>query len=100
MTKLNRVVLAEKRTDKGWHLIEVLLNDAGDLILRGHEPDEMPRAAFGTQEYEQRLEIPAEFKDTILLLLLKERFKTDGMFQQWLERHGIPYTQTETMSVK
>lgn len=60
----------------------------------------MPRAAFGTSEYEHHRSVPADYKDTVLLLLLKERFKSDAMFQQWLERHGIPYTYVDTMSVK
>jgi hypothetical protein len=100
MNKVERVTLAEKRTETGWYLIEAWLDESGDLILSGREPSDMPKAAFGCTEYEYHRRIPAEFKDALLLLLLRERFKSDAMFQQWLERHSIPYEYTSSMTVK
>jgi hypothetical protein len=97
--KVDRVTLAEKRTATGWHLLDAEIGDDGDLVLTGHEPDDLPKAAFGATEYASRRTIAAEWKDTLLLLLLRERFKSDAMFQQWLERNGIPYEYVSSMSV-
>lgn len=97
--RIDRVTLAEKRTQGGWHVLEAQVNADGDLVLRGREPDDLPKAAFGATEYESKRTIRAELKDTLLLLLLRDRFKSDAMFQQWLERHGIPYEYVNTMTV-
>lgn len=99
MKPVERLELSEKRTEKGWHVLEASVDVNGDLVLTGRDPIDLPKAAFGATEYETTRRIPAEYKDTLLLLLLRERFKSDAMFQQWLERHGIPYEYVNTMSV-
>jgi len=62
------------------------------LTFEGHDLGPMANLAPGAEdnEYEWFRTIEGKYRDSILLLLIKEHFKHDSEFDDWLERHGIP----------
>lgn len=64
----------------------------GDLSLEGYYAGPMCEKFFGDSDYEFWLTIPAAYKDTILLHLLKERFDSAQSMGAWLKELDIPST--------
>ena len=90
MSKIDRIVISETKTDKDYSSLVAMINDSGDLVLEGYDEGEFPKSFWGDEDYEYWLYIKGEFKDTVLLWLIKERFKNDSEFREWLNEKGIP----------
>jgi hypothetical protein len=43
-------------------------------------------------DYEYDITIDKEWKDTLLLLLIQEQFKTASEFKKWIDQKNIPAT--------
>ncbi|MBI4165859.1 MAG: hypothetical protein HY508_09015 [Acidobacteria bacterium] len=76
------------------------INERGDLELEGQDLGASVEAHWGDSDYEYWVVVPKDYKDTVLLWLLKERFdatpqtsplKNDSEFMEWLKAKGIPY---------
>lgn len=63
----------------------------GDLIVSGLDWGSGPDSSFGG-DYEYSVTIAARFKDSLLLLLLRQRFKDFPELRDWLEMESIPFT--------
>ena len=62
----------------------------GDLVLDGADAGPAVEEFWGDWDYEYSLTVPAAWKDTVLLHLMKERFTETTPFQEWCEARGIP----------
>jgi hypothetical protein len=68
----------------------VILDDAALEIERsdyGPVVDEV----WHRDEHEYNVTVPADYKDTVLLLLIKDYVRDDVAFRGWLEEKGIPF---------
>ena len=63
----------------------------GVLALNGQDLGPKVREFFHTDEYEYFYRVPAPYKNTLLLCLLKEKFEAGFVFNDWLDEHRIPY---------
>lgn len=88
---IDRVVLRDERDGKDTRHVEAAIDNQGDLVLSGQDLGPKVQAFFRTHEYEYFYNIPANYKDTLLLRLLEEKFKPEFLFDDWLKAHGIPY---------
>jgi hypothetical protein len=74
--------------------VVAFVDDDGDLIVLGHDPDSPPDA-YGDRAYDHWVVVGDEVRDLVLLELLRERFEGIGAptaeFMQWLQGRGIPH---------
>jgi hypothetical protein len=84
--------LAIRHEDRvnSYSFLDVLINEQGDLRLDGVDGSPMLEKSWGDFDYEFSWTVPAEWKDTVLLHLMKERFPKESEFSGWCEERGIP----------
>ena len=68
----------------------VRIDERGDLRLEGSDAGRTVEQFFGTSDYEFALTIPAIYKDTVLLHLIKDRFTGAVPLKEWCRVRGIP----------
>lgn len=90
MYKIREIVMSEVRTEKDYSKLIAKIDDDGDLVLEGYDIGETPKKYWGDSDYEYWLTVNKDYKDTILLWLIKERFEDDSHFKDWLDEKGIP----------
>jgi hypothetical protein len=66
------------------------IDDKGDLVLDGYDIGKRVEKHWGDSDYEYTLVVKADYKDTVLLWLIKERFANDSEFRAWLREKDIP----------
>jgi hypothetical protein len=90
MSKIRKVTLREKRTEKDVSILEAYINDDGDLVLEGYDVGEAPKQFWGDSDYEYVRMIKSEHKRKILNGLIGEQFSAESDFKAWLDSKGIP----------
>lgn len=70
--------------------VDVYVNESGDLVIDGYDRGKAAEQIWNDSDYEYITTIKSKFKDTVLLLLIKEKFKDSSDFREWLETNGIP----------
>ena len=72
------------------------ITETGDLQLTGHETLESQDIGAGEAQYagdiEYTLTVSADYRDTVLLHLIEERFESENEFGSWLQSKSIPST--------
>lgn len=75
--------------------LDLVINDTGDLRLKGQDFGSAAEEIFGEDEYEYFVSVPKKYKDWLLLTLVKEVFAEkpapSSAFMGWLETKKIPY---------
>ncbi len=77
--------------------LDILINDTDDLVMEGYDAGPDVEDFFGDDDYEYWVTVPKEYKDWILLNLIKETFTSkskpgpSSAFMAWLKKKGIPY---------
>ena len=66
--------------------------DNGNLVIDGLDWGELAHGMLGG-DYEYSVTVDAKFKDSVLLLLLQEKFKDFPPAKEWLKEKGIPFTE-------
>lgn len=78
----------------GYHgSIDITIKENGDLDMGLFEYGELVEKYKGG-DYEYDLIVEKDYKDSMLLYLIKERFQDISGFKKWLEDHDIPPTET------
>ena len=90
MARLKEITLIESKTDRCSSSLVARIDDEGNLVLEGYDTGELVREWWGDSDYEYWLKVADDDKDTVLLWLIKERFKDDSEFKEWLNSKGIP----------
>jgi hypothetical protein len=86
-------IYREDKTD-GYRELEVVIYHDGSLVLDGVDAGEDVINYFGDWDFEYLLVVAPEYKDTVLLHLIKDRFSSAQDMQQWLKERDIPYQFT------
>lgn len=93
---MKRLTIYNKKFAKNEHsLLEVYIDDRGDLIFEGLDSGESIKEYWGDFDYEYWLKIKNTHLNSLLLHLIKEcfdrsLFQTDSNFKVWLQKVGIP----------
>lgn len=88
--KINKISLIESKSERISVDLSAEITDEGDLLLSGCDFGELVKERFGDFDYEYWLKVKGEYKDTILLYLIRERFANDAEFKAWLNENRIP----------
>ncbi len=90
MQKLTDIAIGNSEA----RILTAQIGKNGDLEFVGHESLELQDIGDEASRYAGELDyvrsVPAEFKDTLLLHLLKERFDSETEFGAWLNEKGLP----------
>ena len=84
------IMLKETRTETDISWLKAKIDENGNLVFEGGDIGETPEKYWGRDEYEYWRTVDKEYKDSILLLLIKDKFTSDSEFSEWLEKAGIP----------
>ena len=88
--KIDRITLINSKTERLSVRLTARVDENGDLILDGYDSGEFVEEVLYHDDYEYSLTVKAEYKDTVLLHLIKETFANDSKFRTWLDEKGIP----------
>lgn len=88
---ITELILYSHKSPEMTSTLTAKIKENGDLVLEGYDLGKRARELFGDSDYEYWLTIPAQYKDTVLLWLIKERFETSSDFMTWLKDKGIPF---------
>lgn len=91
LLKINEITLFEWTDGKDHRRDKVDTNNDGTLHFDSFDFGQKTDSAWG-HDYEYDIFVGAEWKDTILLLLIKERFKNNSEFREWADKKTVPYT--------
>lgn len=91
MNKITEIALFERNDENGYSRDLVRVHTDGSINLDSFDTGPLPDSVWG-RDYEYDVNFSADWKDTILLLLLKERFASNSEFRNWAKSQSIPYT--------
>jgi hypothetical protein len=92
MERLTTIRLRERHDEEVWSTDDARIEENGDLRLDAYDVGELPKRMMGDDDYEYWVVVPAEWKDTILLKLIKERFKDVYAFHKWARENAIAHS--------
>jgi hypothetical protein len=78
-----------ERLKDGYSELHVRIDQQGNLVLDGADAGPMTEQFWGDWDYEYSLTVPAAWKDTVLLHLMKQ-FTDLTPFREWCGERGIP----------
>jgi hypothetical protein len=91
------VRLANWRVPGLHHTLDAFIDDKGELVIDGCDLGPSVERMWDDLDYEFAWHIPREWKDTILLRLLKDRFEAqpswrehETAFIEWVKALGVP----------
>jgi len=96
MDPISKITIRYEKTEDGYSELLAEINDAGDLVLDGCDAGRGVERAFGDWDHEYWLTIPKEYRDSVLLHLIKDRFASVHDLKAWLDERGIPSEQTSS----
>ena len=73
------------------HSLVAEIKENGDLVLSGYDCGQSVKDFFGDFDHEYWLTVKAENVSSVILCLIKDRFKTDVEFREWLEEQNIQF---------
>lgn len=91
MEKITTITLHEPGDGPNTTSDKASIGQTGELRLEAYDTGSIPMAFFGREEYEFTYSYDADWKDTILLLLMKDRFASVGDFHCWTDEKSIPH---------
>ena len=74
------------------HTLIAEIKENGDLVLSGYDCGESIKKFYGDFDHEYWLTVKAENMSSVLLYLVKDRFKSDSEFREWLNEKNIEFT--------
>jgi len=87
---IERILLWERKTDNYSGCLDAFVADNGDLEMSGFHAGDGVKDFFNREDYEYSVTVPKEYKNTVLLWLVKEKFDNDLDFKKWLDKKAIP----------
>ena len=90
--KLNMMDTTHKGT---WLHLDIIVNDADNLVIEGHDIGPAVEWFFGDDDYEYWVTVQKGHKEWLQLNLIKDAFadhpKPSSAYMEWLEQKGILY---------
>ena len=92
MIHVKKIKIYDYKTKKNeTHSLIAEINDNGDLVLSGYDCGQSVKEFFGDYDHEYWLTVKSENISEVLLHLIKESFKNDTEFREWLEKKNIQF---------
>ena len=81
----------EKSGANEHHILKLKLKEGGELVMEGYDCGDSVEEFWGDFDYEYWVTIKKENVPSVLLWLIKERFKSSSDFKLWLEEKKIEF---------
>jgi hypothetical protein len=100
MKPIKSLAIRRDDTKDGYSEMAVEIDENGAIVLSGVDAGEEVRQFFGDWDFEFWLTIPPEYKEAVLLHLIKDSFLSQDRFssvhkmRKWLEERDIPFQFT------
>ena len=89
---MNKITIYDYKTKENEiHSLIAEIKENGDLVLSGYDCGQSVKEFFGDFDHEYWLTVKNEKISSVLLNLIKERFKTDTEFREWLDEKDIEF---------
>ena len=90
---MKKITIYDYRTKENEiHTLIAEIKENGDLVLSGYDCGESVKKFYGDFDHEYWLTVKAENMSSVLLYLVKDRFKSDSEFREWLNEKNIEFT--------
>ncbi len=90
---IGKLLMYDIQTEDGYNTLSVTAQ-GGDVYFVGVDAGQDIKARYGDWDYEYWMTVPKEYKDTMLLYLLKEHFSHFDEMKSWIESKNIPTKYT------
>ena len=92
---MKKITIYDYKTKKNEiHSLIAEIKDNGDLVLSGYDCGQSVKEHLGDFDHEYWLTIKAESISSVLLYLIKDFFKSDTDFREWLDEKNIKFQFT------
>jgi hypothetical protein len=91
MNPITEVIIEDYRNSEASVTVKCEIESTGSLKYSSYTIGRAAQDFFGHDDCEYAATVLSSLKDTILLLLIKERFKKESQFTEWLEENGISH---------
>ena len=91
MKPIKKLLIRHDQMDDGYSELAVAIDESGSITLEGVDAGEEVRRVFGDWDYEYWLTVAPEYRESVLLHLVKDRFSSVHEVQKWLEDREIPF---------
>ena len=89
---MKKITIYDNKTkDNEIHTLVAEIKENGDLVLSGYDCGQSVKKFFGDFDHEYWLTVKARNVSSVLLNLIKERFKDDTEFREWLNEKDIQF---------
>jgi len=89
---MRKITIYDYRTKENEiHSLIAEIKDNGDLVLSGYDCGQSVKELLGDFDHEYWLTVKAENLFSVLLYLIKDRFKSDTEFSEWLNEKNIHF---------
>ena len=89
--KINSITIFDEYRGEDHYILTAEIKENGDLLLEGQDLGPSVIEAFGDSDYEYWYTFKQEWKDTLLLHLLAEKFTVSNPPGEWFNEKGIPF---------
>ena len=87
---VHTVTLREDRSDDGdSSTLTAYVDTEWNLVLEGYDVGKSPKEYWGDSDYEYIRFVPAREVPKVVLELIKDRFRSETDFSNWLTEKGI-----------
>ena len=87
--KIDQIKLREIEIQGGKSYLDAVIRQNGDLVLEGCDNGDLVKDIWGDWDYEYWITVKSDYKDTVLLHLIRERFDSETKFREWLKEKEI-----------
>jgi hypothetical protein len=89
--RITEIDLVRKQGDAGYERLTTKIDEAGRLVVEGHDIGPAVEAHWGDSDYEYWITVDKDYVGTTLLHLLKEKFDNSLELKAWLKAHDVPF---------
>ena len=90
MTKITKLEFEPEIDGENRKCMNLSVKENGNLLFEGQDSGPDVQKFFGVEDHEYFIEIPQEYKDTLLLHVLKKSFTPTSALTTWLKENDIP----------
>jgi len=91
MDKITSILIDKRENDRGVTRLSSEISDDGNLIINDYFIGPAAQEFYGHDDVDSFVKIKKIHKDSLLLLLLRDRFEKISELREWLDSAGVPY---------
>lgn len=89
--KINKIMLKEEKSDHSSHDVQAYINGSSGVSVDYYDLSPTAKSSYGGSDYEYIVSVDREYKDTLLLHLISEKFTDPQEFGMWCYEKGIEH---------